>query len=106
MIATPQEKSDSLSAQMKQEYQPSSPIQNELLLIFQEARNERKLNPVRSTQLYEEFYSKSVSAHEQYYAAMALFEICRVYMDRHLYFTAMEYSLKAYHILNDNHLQS
>ena len=106
VIATPQEKSDSLSAQMKQEYQPSSPIQNELLLIFQEARNERKLNPVRSTQLYEEFYSKSVSAHEQYYAAMALFEICRVYMDRHLYFTAMEYSLKAYHILTDNHLQS
>ena len=106
VIATPQEKSDSLSAQMKQEYQPSSPIQNELLLIFQEARNERKLNPVRSTQLYEEFYSKSVSAHEQYYAAMALFEICRVYMDRHLYFTAMEYSLKAYNILTDNHLQS
>jgi len=91
---------------MQQEYQPSTPAQYDLLLIFQKARNERKKDPEISVKLYEEFYNKSMAANEPYYAAMALFEICRVYMDRHLYFTAMDYSLKAYHVLTDYHLQS
>ncbi len=106
VIAGQQAKSDTLSSELKRDYQPSTPAQYELLMIFQKARNERKKNPVRSIQLYEEFYNESVSAHEPYFSATALFEICRVYMDRHLYITAMEYSLKAYHILTDNHLQS
>jgi tetratricopeptide (TPR) repeat protein len=75
------------------------------LKIFQDARAERKVNPNLSIQLYQEFYDKFIASHEPYYAATALFEICRIFTDRHLYFPAMEYSLRAYQILADNHLE-
>lgn len=96
---------DSLSDEIKRDYNPATKTQYQLLLIFQQARFERKKNPDLSVNYLKQFYTKSLRAHEQYFAATALFEICRVYMDRHLYFQAMEYSLRAYQILVDNHLE-
>jgi len=97
---------DTLGAELKNEYKPASQTQYDLLLIFQKAKIERKRNPELSIKYYQEFHDRSVMAGEPYYAATALFEICRVYMDRHLYFAAIDYSLRAYQILTDNHLES
>ena len=98
-------KTDSLSNELLRDYKPATKIQHDLLMIFQRARIERKRNPDLAIRYYQEFYDQSVKSNEPYYEATALFEICRVYMDRHLYFPAMEYSLRAYKILTDNHLE-
>ena len=96
---------DTLGADLRRDYIPVTKEQYDLLLIFQNARYARKQNPAKAIELYQEFYDKSVREKEMYYAATALFEICRVYMDQHLYFQAMEYSLRAYQVLADNDLE-
>jgi len=103
--ASPHPKAETLSPELVRDYNPKTKTQYDLLLIFQKARIERRRNPDLSIFHYQEFYEKSVKAGEHYFAATALFEICRVYMDRDLYFPAMEFSLRAYQILTDNHLE-
>ncbi len=105
VTALPQARTDSLRDEITRDYHHSTKAQRDLLKIFQDARDERKMHPNLSIRLYQKFYDKSIAAHESYFAATALFEICRVYMDRHLYFPAMECSLRAYQILADNHLE-
>lgn len=96
---------DTLGPDLKRDYIPATKEQYDLLLIFQKARYTRKQDPQKAIEYYQEFYDKSVKEKEMYYAAAALFEICRVYMDQHLYFTAMKYSLWAYQVLSDNNLE-
>jgi len=98
-------RNDSIATEVKTEFQPENRTQQELLKVFAKGRIERKRNPDLALKYYKDFYEKSVKAGEPYYAAAAYFEICRVYMDRQLYFTAMEYSLRAYQILLDNNLE-
>ncbi len=98
-------RNDSVATEVKTEFHPENRTQQELLKVFAKGRIERKRNPDLAIKYYTDFYDKSVKAGEPYYAAAAYFEICRVYMDRQLYFTAMEYSLRAYQILLDNKLE-
>ena len=100
------ERTDSLRAELVRDYKPASGKERKLLLIFQKARLLRKANPDLAIKYYEQFYREAIRAKEPFYAATAISGIGRVYIDKHMYFSAIEYLLRSYQILADNNLEN
>lgn len=102
----PTDKKDTLPDEIIKTYDPGSKVQYDLLKIFDKGRKARLKDPELAIKYYNEFYDKSEEAGEKFLAAIALFEISRIYVDRQLYFQAIDYSLRAYRLFTENHLEN
>lgn len=93
---------DSLSAVLKEEFNPQTSNQLMLGLMIQTSRQMRITEPDKAIAYCMEIYRTALKLNETFYAGSALYEIGKIYSDKLMYFTSLEYSLKGYQLLMDS----
>lgn len=104
--AMAQSELDSIDPVIRQSINPRSRTEIKLALYVTKARKERFRNPELAISYLQTLYAEAMKEKAYNFAGTAMFEIGRIFMDKEMYFTAIEYNLKAQQIMEDNRMES